>query len=363
MPSTNIETSKPSINLFWLGSTIPSQYKLAAINCKTLNHELYNMKFWFDSRYLTEDEITDTQFFCHKNAIKLLDIKDHIFWHDNLTGENDFKQKDLKKIVSRVDILRLDNKILDNGIYIDLDAAGKLQLPFPELEIIREDIQNKNCYCMFNIEYHHPIICDINNSRINQPGISNSLIITPNIQSPYMEFIEFLKHCIKTKEPLFVDTPTGVHEREVVEHSTGPDYIMVCLLKFLINKNNQNPENPKINFKKVRSSDEVNSIVRFLESQFELISKMGSVASYIFNFDQTSFLQNRAVKVLSTDLSWTENGKSKLRYIDRKIKYNTLKIQSAFKKYIDRKTKDKNTENNELDTSLSIYIQSKSIGL
>ena len=185
MPSTQVETNKPSINLFWLGTTIPDQYKLATLHCQTLNHDLYDIQFWFDSRYLTEHEINDTKLFCQKNKIKLLDIKDHEFWHDNLTGEDDFQQKDLKKIVSRVDILRLDDKILNNGIYIDIDAAGLLQRPFPELETIRKNTQEENCYCMFNIEYHHPLSIDNSTKPQPQPGISNLLIITPKDEPPF----------------------------------------------------------------------------------------------------------------------------------------------------------------------------------
>jgi hypothetical protein len=306
----DIRKEPSSINLFWLGSPIPELYKLAILNCSKLNSKLYNIRLWHDSRYLTEEEGREIHQFCDDNNIEILDVKDHEFWHDFETSGDHFEKKDVMKIVQRVDRLRLDEKILANGIYIDCDAAGKLKAPFPCLEHIRQEMQATGNLCMFNLEYHHgtPYQQKIKKHH-HHPGISNSIIATPFPEAP---FINFLKESI-LRGTKFIDLAVrpridADRKRAEVEHSTGPDYIMMCLYNFIDPKSHP-----------ARSIHEIRERVRKLEST---IFNMTSITKKIFHISEQSFLSGSKATIgdLATHMAWTPKGQKTLLSISNKVK-------------------------------------------
>ena len=136
-------SSKAIIHLFWLGSPLPNQYKLGIINCQNLNNHHYDTYLWYDPNYFLIDdkrhltsetkEIKALQEYCQKNHIA---TRYHWVWVLFRWRANDYKEKNIQRIVRRVDLLRWDNIILDHGFILTAMSLVNLK-PFPHLNVIR----------------------------------------------------------------------------------------------------------------------------------------------------------------------------------------------------------------------------------
>ena len=375
--------TKPKIHFFWLGSSLPFKYKISLLRSVRLNSDNYDHSLWYDSRCFSREPpklqkkndepsvVVELRLFCKRAKITLCDVADTVFYHDDIPN-NHFIDAKLHHIVRRVDILRWDDTVLENGVYLDLDTAYHLQKPLPAYESIQKYMNEFSLPVQLNVEAYARVTEEI--ERYHQVffqspetsskflkkypyctiGLSNSFIV---MNQKKREFVNRLRAQLTEKINLISfdgKINESVKSRLSIELYSGPAYIIAALKDYMtsINKplfyeeavKNQSDKKPLEYLKIETLLEKTLRCEKYREAYLRLIK----IACDIHDVKVSDLIRHPKVGTglnkpkiarIQTDLSWTRNGERVLHQSSEKHREAVRRIQGFIRSTINKKRK------------------------